>query len=38
MLMPDKFALELDELELTIVHLGNDLRRPVLGELGKLFI
>jgi hypothetical protein len=29
MLSPHKLALELGELELMVIYLGNDLRRPV---------
>ena len=35
--MPHKLTLKLHELEVAVVHLGNDLRGPVLGELGELF-
>src|SRR5437899_317389 len=34
--VPHKFALDLDKLELVVVHLCNHLRRPVVGELAKL--
>ena len=36
MVVPDKFALELHELKVVVIHLGDDLRRPVLRELGEL--
>src|SRR5690348_4522881 len=36
MRMPDKFAPELDELELVVVHLRNHAGRPVLREPGEL--
>src|SRR5262249_39180403 len=32
MAVPDELAAELDELELVVVHPGNDLRRPMIGE------
>ncbi len=34
--MPDEFALDLGELELVVVHLGDDAGRPVFGESGQL--
>src|SRR6185312_3864179 len=34
--MPDKLALQLDELELVVIHLGNDAGRPVFREPGEL--
>src|SRR6266851_2778848 len=33
--MPDEIALQPDDLELIIVHLGDDPRRPALGEQGE---
>ena len=35
-LVPDEFALQLDQLELVFVHLRNYARRPVLAELAQL--
>ena len=32
MAVPDEIALHLDHLELVVVHLGDDLGLPVLGE------
>jgi hypothetical protein len=41
-LMPDELALNLDDLELVVVHPPDDLRRPVLGKrpqlLGKAYL
>jgi hypothetical protein len=34
--MPNKLPLELDQLEVIVVHLGDDLRGPVLRELREL--
>jgi hypothetical protein len=34
--MPDKLALELDELELVVIHFGNDPGRPRFREPGEL--
>ncbi|KAG1391503.1 hypothetical protein G6F59_014877 [Rhizopus arrhizus] len=36
MAVPDKIALHLDHLELVVVHLGDDLWLPVLGEQREL--
>src|SRR6267142_3139696 len=35
-LVPDELALDLHDLEMVVVHLGDDLRRPLLRELGEL--
>ncbi len=35
--VPNKLALELHKLKVIVVHLRDDLRRPVLRELRKLF-
>ena len=35
--VPNELALELDHLDLVVVHAGNHLGRPLLGEEGKLF-
>jgi hypothetical protein len=34
--MPDELALDLGQLEMVIVHLGDDARRPEVAELGEL--
>src|SRR4026208_2551545 len=36
--MPDELPLDLHELELIVVHLGHDLRGPVVGEPGELVL
>src|SRR5690348_7713470 len=36
--MPDKLALQLDELELVVIHFGNDAGRPVFREPGELVL
>jgi hypothetical protein len=35
--MPNELAVELDHLDLIVVHPGNHLGRPLLGEEGELF-
>lgn len=35
--MPDEFALHFGELELVVIHFGNDMRRPVFRESAQLF-
>ncbi len=35
--MPNELPLKLDEFEMILVHLGDNLRRPVLRELRELF-
>jgi hypothetical protein len=35
--MPHELATEFRQLELVVVHFGNDARRPVLGEARELF-
>jgi len=34
---PNELPLNFDEFKVIVVHLGDNLRRPVLGELSKLF-
>src|SRR3989442_1112371 len=36
-MVPDKFTLELDKLDMSIVYLTNNFRTPGLGKLGKFF-
>jgi hypothetical protein len=36
-IVPDEVALQLDDLELIVVHLSNDLRLPLLVEQSELF-
>src|SRR5262245_24256471 len=38
MTVPDELALDLDELEVVVVHPGDDLRRPALAEARELFM
>ena len=38
MAVPDKFSLYLHQFEVVIVHLGDDLWRPVLVELGQFLV
>src|SRR5262245_42553855 len=36
--VPDEVALQLDDLELIVVHLGDDLRLPLLVEQPELLL
>jgi hypothetical protein len=38
MVMPDKLSLNLCNLEVVLIHLRHDLRRPVLGEQGQFLL
>src|SRR5262249_37196967 len=35
--VPHKLSLDFDQFELVVIHLGDDLRRPMIRELCKLF-
>ncbi|EHP43050.1 hypothetical protein OR16_10783 [Cupriavidus basilensis OR16] len=36
MVVPEKIAFDLDQLELVVVHFGDDFRRPVLMDQAEL--